>query len=177
MRRALFTIPSKKLTAVTGAPAVASRTACRPVPQLEVGDIELSNIAEQLSNARPFQEDERVLLVVVDFGPAVVTLASGKNLVGALGLEWAAECGARILEEEAKRIFSSSGVLREGSSHYHLLIARNYADAWLAARRHGRPEAAVLRDITSRAPAVVPWLILPGGMPLIGDVSPDCPPE
>ena len=95
----------------------------------------------------------------------------------ALGLEWAAECGARILVEEAKRIFSSSGVLREGSSHYHLLIARNYADAWLAARRHGRPEADVLRDITSRALAVVPWLILPGGLPLIGDVSPDCPPE
>jgi len=46
----------------------------------------------------------------------------------ALGLAWAADAGARILEQEAARIFMASGVLREGSSHYHLLIARNYAD-------------------------------------------------
>ncbi len=95
----------------------------------------------------------------------------------ALGLEWAAEAGARILRDEAKRIFLSSGVLREGSSHYHLLIARNYADAWLAARAHGRAEEEELRDITAQALAIVPWLILPGGLPLIGDISPDCPPE
>lgn len=95
----------------------------------------------------------------------------------ALGLEWAAEAGARILQEEARRIFLGSGVLREGSSHYHLLIARNYADAWLAARAHGRAEEESLRDITVRALAVIPWLILPGGLPLVGDVSPDCPPE
>jgi hypothetical protein len=95
----------------------------------------------------------------------------------ALGLDWATEAGARILQEEAKRIFMDSGVLREGSSHYHLLIARNYADAWLAARVHGRAEEEELRTITTRALAVVPWLILPGGLPLIGDISPDCPPE
>ncbi len=95
----------------------------------------------------------------------------------ALGIGWAADAGARILEEEAKRILMPSGVLREGSSHYHLLIARNYADAWLAARTFGRPEEPALRDITARTLAVIPWLILPGGLPLIGDVSPDCPPE
>jgi hypothetical protein len=95
----------------------------------------------------------------------------------ALGLDWAIEAGARILREEAKRIFMKSGILREGSSHYHLLIARNYADAWLAARQHGRAEEEELRDITAKALAVIPWLILPGGLPLIGDISPDCPPE
>ena len=95
----------------------------------------------------------------------------------ALGLDWAAEYGAKILAQEAKRILMPSGVLREGSSHYHLLIARNYADAWLAARAFRRPEEAALRAITARTLAVIPWLILPGGMPLIGDVSPDCPPE
>ena len=33
-----------------------------------------------------------------------------------------------------------------------------------------------LRAVTAKALAVIPWLILPGGFPLIGDVSPDCPP-
>jgi len=95
----------------------------------------------------------------------------------ALGLDWAAEYGAEILAQEAKRILMPSGVLREGSSHYHLLIARNYADAWLAARAFRRPEEAALRAITARPLAVIPWLILPGGLPLVGDISPDCPPE
>jgi len=95
----------------------------------------------------------------------------------ALGLEWAADTGAKILEEEAKRIFLPSGMLREGSSHYHFLLTRNYADAWLAARRHGRAEEGALRDITERALSVIPWLVLPGGLPIIGDASPDCPPE
>ncbi len=95
----------------------------------------------------------------------------------ALGLDWAAEAGGRILTEEAERIFLGSGVLREGSSHYHLLIARNYADAWLAARTHGRAEEKALRGIATKALSVVPWLILPGGLPLVGDISPDCRPE
>ena len=95
----------------------------------------------------------------------------------ALDLDWAARVGAEILQHEAERIFMASGVLREGSSHYHLLLARNYADAWLAARRHIRPEEEALLIITRKALAVVPWLILPGGMPLVGDISPDCPPE
>ncbi len=94
-----------------------------------------------------------------------------------LGLPWAAETGARILEKEAERIFRPSGVLGEGSSHYHFLLARNYADAWLAARAHGRAEEKTLRRIVERALGVVPWLILPGGLPLVGDISPDCPPE
>lgn len=94
-----------------------------------------------------------------------------------LGLAKAAEIGGRILLEEAKRIFSPSGVLREGSSHYHLLLTRNYADAWLAARTHGRPEAGSLQRTVVQALAVVPRLVLPGGLPLIGDISPDSPPD
>jgi hypothetical protein len=93
-----------------------------------------------------------------------------------LGMEASAELGARILVEEARRIFLPSGVLGEGSSHYHLLLARSYAGAWLAARAHGRAETAELEAITRRALAVIPRLVLPGGLPLVGDVSPDCPP-
>jgi len=95
----------------------------------------------------------------------------------ALNLPGATEAGAKILLNEATRIFRPSGVLGEGSSHYHLLLARNYADAWLAARRHGRPEEPALAKIAGAALAVAPSLALPGGLPLIGDVSPDCPPE
>lgn len=94
----------------------------------------------------------------------------------ALGLARAVELGQRILVAEAGRIFRPSGVLREGSTHYHLLLTRNYVDAWLAARRHARPEAETLGDIVRRALAALPWLVLPGGLPLIGDISPDCPP-
>ena len=94
----------------------------------------------------------------------------------ALGMERSAEVGARILVEEARRVFSASGMLREGSSHYHLLLARAYVNAWLAARAHNRPETPVLEYEARKVLAVIPPLILPGGLPLVGDVSPDCPP-
>lgn len=93
-----------------------------------------------------------------------------------LGMADYAHIGARILTEESRRIFLSSGVLREGSSHYHLLLTRNYAEAWLAARRHGHTAATGLESILARALGVIPHLFLSGGLPLVGDISPDCPP-
>ena len=102
----------------------------------------------------------------------------GLFLLGlATGNDEFAAMGGRILIEESERIFSPSGMLREGSTHYHLLLTRNYASAWLAARALDRPETAALEKITEQALAALPSLILPGGMPLIGDISPDCPPE
>lgn len=95
----------------------------------------------------------------------------------ALGLPKAIEIGSRILLAEARRIFRPSGILREGSAHYHLLLTRNYLDAYLAAREHDRPEAASLAEIARSALAVLPFLSLGGGVPLIGDISPDCPPD
>jgi hypothetical protein len=95
----------------------------------------------------------------------------------ALGLSDCTGRGADILLKEAERIFLPSGVLREGSSHYHLLLTRNYADAWLAARKHKRAEERPLREIVKRALSVIPALTLPGRFPLIGDISPDCPPD
>ena len=93
-----------------------------------------------------------------------------------LGMPEYADLGAQILIEEARRIFLPSGVLREGSSHYHLLLTRNYAEAWLAARRHGHAGAPQLESVLRRTLSVVPHLTLPGGLPPIGDISPDCPP-
>lgn len=84
--------------------------------------------------------------------------------------------GAKIMVAEAGRIFGRSGVLREGSTHYHLLLTRNYIDAWLDAKSAGLEQAAMLIDIAERALAAIPGLCLPGGMPLVGDISPDVPP-
>ncbi len=94
-----------------------------------------------------------------------------------LGMQEYADLGGRILLAEAARIFAPSGVLREGSSHYHLLLTRNYLDAWRAARAFERPEAGALEQVARRALEAVPCLLLPGGMPLVGDISPDCPPD
>lgn len=95
----------------------------------------------------------------------------------ALGLSDCIGRGADILLKEAARIFMPSGVLREGSSHYHLLLTRNYADAWLAARENKRAEERPLRDIVKRALSVISHLSLPGRFPLVGDISPDCSPQ
>lgn len=94
-----------------------------------------------------------------------------------LSLPAATEIGAQILLNEATRIFSPSGVLREGSSHYHLLLTRNYVDAWLTARAHAHPETASLEAVVRQAFSVLPYFNLTAGMPLIGDISPDAPPS
>ncbi len=95
----------------------------------------------------------------------------------AFDLDWAIEMGRDILLNEAKRLFLPSGVLREGSSHYHLLYTQRYVDAWLAASAAARPETGAFRDIAQKALGVLPHLNLPGGFPVIGDISPDSPPS
>lgn len=101
----------------------------------------------------------------------------GLYLLGlALGWDRCAALGRKILLAEADRIFARSGILNEQSSHYHLLLTRNYLSVWLAAARHDRPEQDAFRKIAERALRVLPCLHLTGGLPLIGDISPDCPP-
>lgn len=113
-----------------------------------------------------------------DTGNHLSNNGRGLYLLGLeLGQDRLADLGARILLAEAGRIFTRSGLLREGSSHYHLLLTRNYAEAWLTARAHGRAEAGDFEFVARSALEATPALTLPGGMPLIGDISPDCPPE
>lgn len=90
--------------------------------------------------------------------------------------DWA-EMGGRILLEEARRLFGATGLLREASSHYHLLATRWFVECWLAARRHRRPEVEGFEHVAGRALRAAKFLDLPGGFPLIGDVSPDSPPD
>ena len=94
-----------------------------------------------------------------------------------LGLDAYADLGEAILVEEGRRLFRPSGVLREGSTHYHALLTSRYVDAWLLARRHSRPAATTFERVARRALSVLRAFVLPGGMPLVGDVSPDCPPQ
>ncbi len=102
----------------------------------------------------------------------------GLYLLGlGLGLPAATETGARLVLAEMERIFRPSGILREGSSHYHLLLTRSLASLWLAATSHRRPEAATFEAALGRAVAVLPHLVLPGRFALVGDISPDCPPS
>ena len=85
------------------------------------------------------------------------------------GMEKTAVMGARILIEEADRIFTPSGMLREGSSHYHLLLTRLYEEAV----RY----CDALEPVARKARKAAEALLLPGGLPLIGDISPDISPE
>ena len=99
------------------------------------------------------------------------------RLGSALRMPHSRTLGYEILCREAERIILEGGSLREGSTHYHMLYARNYIDVWLAAHRHGHAqEAEHLKEIAARLLAVAKNLVLPGGLPLIGDISPDCPP-
>lgn len=96
-----------------------------------------------------------------------------------LGLELAmpatAEFGFTALLAESERLMLPSGVANVDSTHYHLRLCQELADAWLAAIRHDRPQAAPLEAVLRRAMAVVPPLTLPGGLPFIGDVVEDLP--
>lgn len=95
----------------------------------------------------------------------------------ALGLGEAVRMGTDILVAEGDRIFGPAGMLREGSSHYHLLLARNYLDAWLESDRAALAAAPHLREIAGRALRAAQRLRMSGGVPTIGDISPDCPPD
>jgi hypothetical protein len=101
----------------------------------------------------------------------------GLYILGAsLSLPRARTMGGEILLNEAKRIFLPSGILREGSSHYHLLLLRNYLSVWRAARKYELPEADEFAQIVARLAGAMPHLLLPAGLPLIGDISPDITP-
>jgi len=104
--------------------------------------------------------------------------ARGLYLLGVeLGLPRAEAAGAALLRAEIRRIFHPSGLLREASSHYHLLLTRSLASLWLGATAHHRPEAALFEEALRAALGPLGLFDLPGGLPLVGDISPDCPPE
>lgn len=105
---------------------------------------------------------------------------NGRGLftIGAmLELPNATEMGMDILVHEAARIFMPSGILRENSSHYHALYARRYQECAMLAHKKSIKGADQLSLIADRAMDVLAHLRLPGGMPLVGDISPDITPS
>jgi len=95
---------------------------------------------------------------------------------------WAAE-GRAILLNESARLFPEGSFLREGSSHYQLLVTRNYSEILWAARTAKDHEVEdSLRPVVARLAAGCRFFLIqtPDGgwqIPLIGDISPDCAPE
>lgn len=96
----------------------------------------------------------------------------------------AVDLAAAIIRERLPRLETADGFMREGSSHYHFLFTRWVLEMHWLARRLGHPELEAL--ISPHAKRLVSrcWFFLvrgPGAgtwtIPLIGDVSPDCPPE
>ena len=94
----------------------------------------------------------------------------------AIGDERSIESGLTILRMETRRILDDHGFLREGSTHYQLLITQWLLDVWRSAARGARAEVDELAALALRALSASRYLVMGGGYPLFGDVSPDrCP--
>jgi len=91
--------------------------------------------------------------------------------------------GKSILLQERGRIFAEPGFLREGSAHYQFLVTRNYCEALFFARYF--QDASMATELEPTVSALAKgcrfFMVAAGGgefvLPLIGDLSPDCPPE
>ncbi len=88
------------------------------------------------------------------------------------------ETGRKILEFGARNIFTSSGFLREGSTHYHLLLTRAFLEVMWAGQAAGDDELwKRLRDPAAAMVRAAAFLQRRDDLALVGDVSPDFPPE
>lgn len=76
------------------------------------------------------------------------------------------------------RLFTPSGFLRESSSHYQLLLTRSLVEMQrLAVAAEDDEATELLSPWTARSGKASAFLICGGRVPLIGDVSPDFPPD
>lgn len=91
--------------------------------------------------------------------------------------------GRKMILHEYERIIVDGGFLREGSSHYQFLITKNYIDIyWVAKQTGDKAFVAKLLPIISRMVQGCDFFLvsdksLKKGIPFIGDISPDYPPE
>lgn len=88
------------------------------------------------------------------------------------------DAGGEILRYGAREMFTPSGFLREGSTHYHVLLCRTFLEVlWIARAGGDRGLWEGLRDRVEGMTRCTGFLWAGGDLPLIGDVSPDFPPE
>lgn len=85
---------------------------------------------------------------------------------------------AEVLNFGAKTMFGPSGFLREGSSHYHVLLTRTFLEVlWASRVVNDRETWDSLRDKVVAMVQATAFLQGNGKLPFIGDISPDFPPE
>ncbi len=90
------------------------------------------------------------------------------------------EAGRRILKEEASRSFTPGGFLREGSVHYHFLLLRTYSEMERVSRAAGdQPFAEWSGAFAARLREAARFFLgePDAPLPLLGDLSPDAPPQ
>lgn len=85
---------------------------------------------------------------------------------------------ARLAADALPRLFTPCGFLREASSHYHLLLTRSLIEMQRLAHVAADDEATeLLAPWVARTTNAAAFLTAGGRVPLVGDVSPDFPPE
>jgi len=86
--------------------------------------------------------------------------------------------GREILRYGLRQMFTSSGFLREGSSHYHILLCRTYLEVFRYAHEIGDLGFAdELKPSVRDQVNCAAFLLSHSTLPLIGDVSPDFRPD
>lgn len=88
------------------------------------------------------------------------------------------ETGREILRSTGPNMFTGSGFLREGSSHYQILLARTFMEVlWCAGAISDRKLTRDLFDFTKRVVNCAEYFLSEDPFPIFGDISPDFPPD
>jgi len=100
------------------------------------------------------------------------------------GLPYATELAFEIFKERLPKLVTDDGFLREGSSHYHFLFTRWVLEVqWILSGTKNKELQSIVRpfavNLVKRC-----WFFLVQNrktkhwsIPLVGDISPDFPPE
>ncbi len=95
-----------------------------------------------------------------------------------------ADTGRSIFIHETPKMITTSGFLREGSSHYHLLVLRTYLEVFWAAQFTGDDVFAEKLEPVIKSMIKAAWFFnvyssrkQAFDIPFVGDLSPDFPPE
>jgi len=144
-------------------------------------------IKEDYSNSQIIQslwEHVQVLLNGLEFRASATNnhlINNGRALYmsGAfLKCSEALETGREILKLTSRDMFTESGFLREGSSHYQILLARTFLEVlWCAERIDDKGFKDDIFDFTKRVAGCAQFFLSETPFPLFGDVSPDFSPD
>jgi hypothetical protein len=86
--------------------------------------------------------------------------------------------GRSILEQESERMFFESGFLREGSSHYQLLLARTFLEViWFAKKNSDTVFLLAIEDRVKKIWHAACFFLQDYQFPVFGDLSPDFTPD